>query len=272
MLNSAVEGCELLEVDQETLRCDYNVILGDGVKSSLLVDHISFKDTPIEFDFTGAVSRVTAIDLYFFNNPGNGISLPDIVLLAGPESVKYTIVDNQYLSQGDAQIRASTIRLLTPLDVHDYIRLKFQFFEFYDFEWMLLSEVAFCNDSQPNYSPQEILFRVPSSTIIQPKADDVRDGLVCTVSSQGSYTWQWEKDNSVIGNGDPNYDITIGDGSRTTKLMISNLNFSDAGQYKCRVTLNHFNITSSRIYDIFSGKLLHTVAHVISRYSLIQRL
>ena len=78
------------------------------------------------------------------------------------------------------------------------------------------------------------------STIIQPSADDLRGGsteLVCTVSSQGSYTWQWEKDNSVIGNGDPNYDITIGDGSRTTKLMISNLDFSDAGQYECTATM-----------------------------------
>ena len=81
-------------------------------------------------------------------------------------------------------------------------------------------------------------FQSPS-TIIQPSADDLRGGsteLVCTVSSQGPYTWQWKKDNSVIGNGDPNYDITIGDGSRTTKLMISNLDFSDAGQYECTAT------------------------------------
>ena len=84
------------------------------------------------------------------------------------------------------------------------------------------------------------MFQPPSSTIVQPSADDLRGGsteLVCTVSSQGSYTWQWEKDNSMIGNWDPNYDIIIGDGSRTTKLVISNpMDFSDAGRYRCTAT------------------------------------
>ena len=46
----------------------------------------------------------------------------------------------------------------------------------------------------------------------------------------------------MIGNGYPNYDITIGDGSRTTKLMISNLDFSDAGRYECTATTMDFSL------------------------------
>ena len=67
--------------------------------------------------------------------------------------------------------------------------------------------------------------------------DDLRRGsiqLVCTVASEGSYTWQWERDNAVIVNED--YTITIGDGSRTTKLTINNLNFSHAANYECIAT------------------------------------
>ncbi|XP_064396410.1 uncharacterized protein LOC135343335 [Halichondria panicea] len=52
----------------------------------------------------------------------------------------------------------------------------------------------------------------------------------------------------IVNNGD--YTITIGDGSRTTKLTINNLDFiSDAAEYKCTVmTRRDANVVNSAVY------------------------
>ena len=104
------------------------------------------------------------------------------------------------------------------------------------------------------------MFLAPLSNVIQPSAADLTRGsteLVCTVSSEGSYTWQWERDNVMIDN-NRDYTITIGDGSRTTKLMINNLDFSDAAEYECTgttVDLSNVPSTNSSIQDLqFPGK------------------
>ncbi len=64
---------------------------------------------------------------------------------------------------------------------------------------------------------------------------------MCTVSGEGSYVWQWKRYNATIENkGD--YTITVGDGSRTTKLTISYLDLSDAAEYECRATTLKLNV------------------------------
>ena len=240
------------------VQCDYSVVLGDGVmvpsppdlnNDNYLGHFIALKrdvQLPhIDFDFTEALNGITAIELSFLNSPTNRVSLPGVTL----SEVQYgsffdedvlsfvpsRLLDNQDLSQTDNQIRRVTIQPHTA-QAGVVLRINVEFKEYHDFDWTFLSEVQFCTDLP--FTAPTILFQ-PLPNITQPSADDLRGGsteLVCTVSSQGSYTWQWKKDNSVIGNGDPNYDITIGDGSRTTKLMISNLDFSDAGRYNCSAT------------------------------------
>ena len=45
------------------------------------------------------------------------------------------------------------------------------------------------------------------------------------------------------------YKITIGDGSRTTKLTINNLDFSDAAEYECTgMTRRDANVMNSIVY------------------------
>ena len=218
------------------------------------------KDAPqpyIDFSFTDVNRGINAIELSFLNSPTNRISLPDMQLFTVEETVLDTItstlLDNQDLTQTDNQVRTVTLHTTIPQN-GSIFRITFQFTDFHDFDWFFLSEVRFCTELKP-FIAFDVMFQTPS-TIIQPSADDLRGGtteLVCTVSSQGSYTWQWKKDNSVIGNGDPNYDITIGDGSRTTKLMISNLDFSDAGRYECITTT--MNVTATLSHKIhFPGE------------------
>ncbi len=206
----------------------------------------------IDFDLT-TEPGITAIELSFLNSPANRISLPDIKL----SSVTYgspdtelpgssRVLNNQDLAQTDNQVRTVIVRpLLTQGSLN--LRITFQFNSFHDFDWLLVNEVRFCTDVQPSFSPI-VMFLAPLSNIIQPSADDLRRGsteLVCTVSSEGPYTWQWER-NSVMIESNGDYQITIGDGSRTTKLTINNLDFSDAAEYECTgTTLSLVNIMSS---------------------------
>ena len=145
------------------------------------------------------------------------------------------------------------IRPLTPLSAAN-LRIRFQFTAFHDFDWVFLSEIRFCTQSQPPFQLiNAVILRTPSSIIVQPNAGDLRRGsteLVCTISGEGSYVWQWRRDNAIImmENGE-SYRITIGDGSRTTKLMINNLEFSDAANYECIAKTTHdVDLMNSTVY------------------------
>ncbi len=257
--------CESLS-SGSLFRCNYGHILGDGAtvpstpdlsSSTYLRQFVTWEKTSatsyIDFDLT-TEAGITAIELSFLNNPANRISLPDIelslVTYGSPDTelpILSRVLNNQDLAQTDNQVRTVIVRpLLTQAFLN--LRIRFQFNSFHDFDWLLVDEVQFCTDVQPSSFSPVVMFLAPFSNVIQPSADDLRRGsteLVCTVSSEGPYTWQWER-NSVMIENNGDYKITIGDGSRTTKLTINNLNFSDAAEYECTgTTLNLMNITSS---------------------------
>ncbi len=160
-------------------------------------------------------------------------------------SITTWIFDNQDLAQTDNQIRTISIRPFTPLSAAN-LRIRFQFTVFHDFDWIFLSEIRFCTQPQPPFQQlQAVIFQTPSFIIVQPSADDLGRGsteLVCTVSSGGSYTWQWKRDKNTIEieknaiEKKGHYTVTIGDGSRTTKLRINKLDFRDADNYECIAT------------------------------------
>ncbi len=208
------------------------------------------------------MAGITAIELSFLNSPANGISLPEPRLSVieytrgfrdrNETSITTWVFDNQDLAQTDNQIRTISIRPLTPLSAAN-LRIRFQFTVLHDFDWIFLSEIRFCTQPQPPFQLQAVIFQTPLSIVVQPSADDLRRGsteLVCTISSEGSYVWQWKRDNTFImmyNNGD--YRITIGDGSRTTKLRINNLDFSDAANYECIATTTHdVDLMNSTVY------------------------
>ena len=216
----------------------------------------------IDFDLTTATAGITAIEFSFLHSPANGISLPEPRLsvveytrgLRDQSEVSITtwIFDNQDLAQTDNQIKTISIRPLTPLSAAN-LRIRFQFTVFHDFDWVFLSELRFCTQPQPPLLINTVILQTPSSIVVQPSADDLRKGLtelVCTIPGEGSYVWQWKRDNSIMileNNGD--YRITIEDGSRTTKLTINNLDFSDAANYECiATTTQDVDLRNSTVY------------------------
>ena len=255
--------------------CDYGVVLGDGaiipsppdLNSASYFRHFitwnrdSLKSF-IDFDLTTATAGITAIELSFLNSPASGISLPEPRLSVveytrglrdrSEASITTWIFDNQDLSQTDNQIRTISIRPF-PLFSAMNLRIMFQFTAFHDFDWVFLSEIRFCTQPQPPFQLQAVILQTPSLIVVQPSADDLRRGsteLVCTVSSEGLYVWQWKRDNAIIMMENiSQYRITIGDGSRTTKLRINNLDFSDAANYGCIATTTHdVDLMNSTVY------------------------
>ena len=280
VLSPSISICEA--VSSGTLfRCDYAHVLGDGAmvpstpdlsNSMYLEQFVAWERrsvTPyIDFDLTTVTTGITAIELSFLNSPSSRISLPDIELSRvtydpsfdtdTESSIASRVLNNQDLALTDNQVRTVFVRPgFAQASLN--LRISFQFNSFHDFDWLLLNEVRFCTDPQPSFRPV-VMFLAPLSNVIQPSAGDLTrrsTELVCTVSSAGPYTWQWEKDNNMIGN-NGEYTITIGDGSRTTKLTINNLDFSDAAEYKCTgmtMDLSNAQSTNSSIQDLqFPGK------------------
>ncbi len=259
-------NCTLLNILLRLTVCDYSVVLGDRAIISYPSNLNSLSyfrhfitwnrdslNSFIDFDLTTAMAGIIAIELSFLNSPANRISLPDITIsvvhFGTVSPIASWIFDNEHLDQTDNQIRTISIQPFRSLSAVN-LRIRFQFTVFHDFNWIFLSEIRFCTDLQPNLQP-EVTFQIPPSNNIQPSAEDLRRGsteLVCTISSEGSYTWQWKRDNAMIENkGD--YRITIGDGSRTTKLTINNLEFSDAAENECTVmTRLVANVMNSTVY------------------------
>ncbi len=251
---------------KSTILCGYDVVLGDRM---IIPSPPDFNSSTYFESFIGTTSmnsyvdfflttttNVTAIELSFLNSPANRISLPDITILVGQSfetvmPIVSWIFDNQDLAQTDNQVRTISIRPFTPLSAAANLRIRFQFTEFHDFDWVFLSEVRFCTQLQPPVQLLAVILQTPSSIIVQPSADDLRRGsteLVCTVASEGSYTWQWERDSNTTKNNE-NYRITTGDGSRTTKLTINKLDFSDAANYECiAITTQHVDLMNSTAY------------------------
>ena len=145
--------------------CDYDVVLGDGaiiqfppdLNSSSYFEHFigmsNSMNLYIDFDLTTVMAGITAIELSFLNSPANRISLPDITIsvvhFGTVAPIASLIFDNEDLAQTDNQIRTISIQPFRSLSAVN-LRIRFQFTEFHDFNWVFLSEVRFCTDLQPN--------------------------------------------------------------------------------------------------------------------------
>lgn len=244
---------------QTLFQCHYTKVLGDGIDASSSTPNLNSNaylkrflawdrgsTAPfLDFDLTGFTASLTAIQITFLNSPSNRISLPDMQLFSvvyGSSSLTDSLtalpsllLDNQDLTANDHQIRTITI---TPVQsvAPSHIRISFIFTELHSFDWLLVSEVMFC-DSPQSLQETSVTFVHPQSLIVQPSGMELMSGttqLTCTLSSQGRFSWHWELDNATLRvNDDESHSVSVGDGTRTTVLTLSDLNFASVGAYSC---------------------------------------
>ena len=131
-----------------------------------------------------------------------------------------------------------------------------------DTEWLFISEVQmYTNDPPssiscdpptdiPNTSPPSLppTPRAPTITFSSPPPTGVTVtpdlcqpdsvSLTCSVASLPTddyhYQWQWLKSRTLLSS-DPRFTITYTTNTQSSSLQISGLQYSDAGEYMCRV-------------------------------------
>ena len=132
-----------------------------------------------------------------------------------------------------------TLRLRSPILTTSVggILLRWTFTNLFNVNWLGISEIVFCaNDT--DFQPGEIDFLRPAGPVVtRPSAQVLQSGsltLICTVSSEGSFTWRWRKDggNNDLEQGDK-FSILSADGTRTSVLTINDITFDDSAVYEC---------------------------------------
>jgi hypothetical protein len=214
---------------------------------------------------------VSAIDLYILNYPAEEFGVPDLRLYRtsslavfdasnpAAETVEFDLLNNNKLSGDDSTFRKVTMRLRQPVsaDVNGGYLIRWTFTDLYRVSWLGVSEVLFCGDSR-DFSPSEVVFQSPASmepVLLQPSAQVLESRaltLTCTVASQGTFTWEWRKEDcDNIRRDDPKFSILTSDATRTSMLNINNFNFDDSAMYVCEASFTFPGIPSqARRFEI----------------------
>ena len=263
LLNDNMLGPEEPDINNSTHRRQFVAWRSDTINPYLNFELISTENI-----------LLSAIDLYILNYPGQNISLPKLSLYHtsmsstinptgwGVTEIPFHILGNDQLSQNDSTRRKLTLCPQTPFSVIPRIEgilLRWDFTGVSNVDYFLLSEVKFCTDSQPNFEPGVVMFQTPAvDQIVQPSAEVFASQtltLTCTVLLQGSYEWRWKQGSVILNNTGAQYEILSADGTRTSKLVLKQLNFLDADIYTCEATYSFPVSFRSRIFDLqFPGK------------------
>ena len=219
----------------------------------------------ISLELTNKTVTISTIDLYIYNYPAMGFSLPNLelygtssatVIIPPPESaLEFDLINNDKLSQDDNNLRKVTLRLRMLTTVKALL-LKWNL-ELLSMQFFGLSEIVLCaDDLLPKYNTKSILFLTPEvyTTTIKSLLTPKSLMLTCTVSMQGSFEWLWKKKSINIVKSSRTSLFTA-DGTRTSILSISQPNCADAGTYLCEVRFSGVNDTYSRQFNVsFPGK------------------
>ena len=199
--------------------------------------------------------------LYFYHEPASGIGLPEISLSGSTSDLAmlgdpliYTILDNQDLTVGDAQVRNLTLALTEPI-TEPVNRFHIQFSLTDNIQQFAVSEVQLCsNESKLLRFTQGILhtcmwlkYLSPTAVTIEAESltlelesepltgphillpanrtqvNAANMSLSCSVTNQGRFRWQWTSQG---------YSPQVSDDTRTSMIEIP-LTVESVGEYTC---------------------------------------
>ena len=193
---------------------------------------------------TNTMMTFSSVELYFLNYPTQRIGLPNIQLygtanvfpsnLSGGTPINYTFSD--VFTPQENTVNNVTLFLSNPGPLNA-LRLQMSFTGVDNIDWFFLSEIRVCTGTTPPSLPA-IQFQSPSDgeRVVPDTSSGTPTSVVlnCTVSVAGVFEWRWRKDNQLLQNGG-RFQITTALGTRTSKLAISQLTSTDAGNYTCEV-------------------------------------
>ena len=270
---SSFQGCA--EFGSNTTVCGSNSVIIDGNSGPTAPNLTSANYIRIFFTWQRQTSEdflivfnliqsstISSIELYFLSYPTQHIGLPSIQLIGIPVSDRATIssltsgtpmnytFSEVFISQ-DNTINKVTLFILSTPGPHGALRLQMSFTGVDNIDWFFLSEVNICTGTHPPLPA--IQFQSPSNCerIVLESSSVISTSVVlnCTVSVAGVFQWRWKQGSSILQNGG-RYQITVEDGTRTSKLSISQLRFTDAGNYTCEVRHQSQSSYQSRAQEL----------------------
>jgi hypothetical protein len=192
---------------------------------------------------TTTLNGVRSVNLFFYHDRELGLGLPEFTLSGSISELEqgppllYTILGNQDLAAGDAQIRNVTIALTESI-TGEANRFHIQFSLTSGVQQFALSEVELCRDEVMVEAEtlsvvltSEPVEPVNGSTITLPaNRTGVDEGSVitlsCTVANQGRFVWEWAMPGSV------SFTPLVVDGTRTSVVEVP-MNGDSVGEYTC---------------------------------------
>ena len=210
---------------------------------------------------TETTMTFTSVELSFLSYPTQRIGLPNIQLfgpahqsfpndVSGGTPINYTFSD--VFTPQENTVNNVTLFLSNPGPLNA-VHLQMSFTGVENIDWFLLSEIRVCTGTTPPPPLPAIQFQSPSDgeRVVLDTSSDTPTSVVlnCTVSVAGVFEWRWRKENQILQNGG-RFQITTTLGTRTSKLTISQLRSTDAGNYTCEVRHRSQSVYQSRRVEL----------------------
>ena len=271
-IGSSLQGCGPFVSDTTACGTANNVAIIDGstgppapnltntndVQMFLTWQRQASEDFLIVLTNLPQMSTFSSIELYFLSYPTQRISLPRIQLIGTPVTASLVTTGGTSMNYSFSEpfipqentINKVTLLILSNPGPHASLHLRMSFTGVDNVDWFFLSEVNICTGTIYFLSPSD-----GERVVLDTSSGDVPTSVVlnCTVSVAGEFQWQWKLRNTILANSGP-YVITTVDGTRTSKLSISPLMSTDAGNYTCEVRHQSQSSYQSRIVELVLGE------------------
>ena len=198
----------------------------------------------LQFPLSISVSSpftVSYIDIYTLSVPSAGIASPGTTSFStnNGDVSNVTTQSCSFSSSTNTLFRNTYTVSLTDIT---YINIKMEFSSA-DIDWLFISEIQLCEGTPSSISlcgvPPPALslsYSPPSGAPDLSQPDSV--SLTCSVANPSTddyqYQWQWWKSGAQLNN-DNRLTITHTTTTQSSSLQISGLQYSDEGEYMCRV-------------------------------------
>ena len=254
-------GREIVIVDRNPGPTAPNLNSANDVRMFLIWWRQNRTDFLIAF-ITRTMMTFTSVELTFLSYPTQRIGLPNIQIFGTANQFETDLsggtLINNYTFNNVVTPQENTVNNVTlflsnpgPLNA---LQLNMSFTGVDNIDWFFLSEIRVCTGT----TLPAIQFQSPSEgeRVVLDTSSGTPTSVVlnCTVSVAGVFEWRWRKENQILQNGG-RFQITTALGTRTSKLTISQLRSTDAGNYTCEVRhQNQSNYQSRTVELVLPGE------------------